>query len=65
MQIVVRDRGYGRGKHHIPANEAFTEALCGAKPSSVGPFSHRGERTAFEELCPDRICKRCRAAEVA
>lgn len=64
-ETVVRDRRFGRGKFHLPTDPTLTSTLCGRTPSGVGPFTLLGERAAFGEHCPHRICKLCLKAEGA
>jgi hypothetical protein len=59
--LVIRARVLGRAKYHFPGDEAISVALCGATPADTGAtfFQLRGDRHRFEEVCPERICKRC------
>lgn len=60
---IVRSQSWG--KFHIPTDATLTAGMCGAMPTSVGAFSHRGDRAEFERVAPHLICKHCRNKEAA
>lgn len=62
MLPIVRDSRFGSGKFHVPTDDTFSGTLCGQAPS-CRTFLVRGDREQWEAVRPDRICKRCLAAE--
>jgi hypothetical protein len=56
-----------QAKAHL-ARTSHGAALCGAKSTS-GPdpdhWQNGGDRASFEKHLPERICARCRKAELA
>lgn len=61
--IVVHDHTIGPvGKRHLSADDGRT-AMCGLRSDNDSGFRVRGNRTMFEERCPEVICQRCRKAE--